>query len=562
LSTAPRITGSDTRGLPKVRANAEGFSGMVESFRNMGQGEVGDLTFMPSLSSAYLETTRNRPRGLRNSRDAERNTEMVRGGLDRKANATVGPNLRPNPLPDIVWLGQSVDWALEFQQSASSVFQEWSTDILCRNDAEGHYHFGGLMWEAFRMLTGPDSEVAGFIGYDRDRADRLGTKWATYVSLFDPDRLSNPGNAADGNAVLMPDGQRRARMRQGREVDEHGAMIGMTVGVRHPSETDTEPFRWEYIPRATDWGRPMGFHWFFKRRPGLQRALTTLAAVLSSISMLSQFSKATLQSAVSHAYLAAYLKTTMTPEQAHDHLAPVENDPLGRTEWEIKANTYNDMNLRFNGKRIPVLGPNDEIKFESMAGTAMDFDPFRNSFLRELASALNVSFEQLSLDFSRVSYSSARQSMITAWANVTFERTMFTNHVASLIYDAVIEEAFALDILRVPAGAPDFYEARQAYTRCSWTGPAMGWVDPLKEIDAARGRMASGVSTLASEATLQGGTWWENILQASIERKFAEQHGVELDFGTGDVGDRASDQADQRAAQEAGADQSDNQGGE
>lgn len=522
-----RITGQTPDG--KIKLRGTGFD--TGEYRQMGLAGRGNTDFTPPVTSAQNEAHRNRPRGLAEARDSERNSELVRGALDRKANTVVGPALRPNPQPDLTWLRQDTEWMLEYQQAASSAFQEWATDLFCRGDAEGHYHFGGMMWQAFRTLTGPDSEVAGYIGYDRERADRLGSKWATFVHLVDPDRLSTPTDIADPEDLLDTG---KPRIIDGREVDRHGYMQALHFSVAHPSDR-AKAQRWERVPRATEFGRPMAFHWFFKRRAGLQRALTTLAAVLSTIQMLGQHSKASLQTAVSHSYMAAYLKTTMDPAQAAAHMAPREDftdaDGNPRSEYDMKLDAYDQLDLRFGAKRIPVLGPNDELKFENLQGSNIDYDPFRNAFLRELASALNVSFEQLSLNFALASYSSTRSSLIESWRQVTFERTMFTNHVGSLVYDAVIEEAFALGILKEPPGAPAFYEARAAYTRCAWTGPAQGWVDPLKEIDATKGRMGSGVSTLQSEASNAGGNWMENILQRSTEQQFAAKHGVTLDTG-------------------------------
>jgi lambda family phage portal protein len=523
-----RVVGQRADGKPKLR----GTGWDSGEYRQMGLKGANQVDFTPPISSAQSEVSRNRARGLVNARDAERNSELVRGALDRKSNTVVGPVLRPNPMPDLQWLQQSPEWMLEYQLAASSAFQEWATDIFCRNDAEGHYHFGGLMWQAFRTLAGPDAEVAGYIGYDRERADAIGSKWATYVHLVDPDRVSTPKDIPDAENLAGTPG--KPRIIDGREVDEFGAMRALHVSVAHPSDR-SKVARWERIPRWTPYGRPQAFHWFFKRRSGLQRALTNLVAVLSTIDMLGQHSRASLQTAVSHSYMAAYLKTTQSPEAAAASMAPREEftdeDGTKRSEYDMKLDAYDKLDLRFGSKRLPILGPNDEIKFENLEGSAIDYDPFRNAFLRELASALNVSFEQLSLNFALASYSSTRSSLMEAWRQVSFERTMFTNHVAGLIYDAVIEEAFALGILKEPPGAPAFYEARAAYTRCSWTGPAQGWVDPLKEIEATKGRMGSGVSTLQNEAAAQGGNWQENILQRSMEQKYAEKHGVMLDVG-------------------------------
>lgn len=543
-----RVTGYRADGKMKLR----GTGWASDEYRNIGLAGRGDTTFTPAVTSAQNESNRYRKTGLANARDAERNSELVRGALDRKSNTVVGPDLRPNPAPDIIWLGQGTDWMLEYQQSASSAFSEWANDLFCRNDAEGHSNFGGMMWQGFRTLAGPDAEVLGYIGYDRERAERLNAKWGTFVHLLDPDRLSTPADRIEDDGRL--EGQ--PRIIKGKEVDGLGYWTALHVQAGHPGDGGEQ--KWERIPRWTAHGRPMGLHWFFKRRAGLQRAITTLAAVLSTVGMLSQHSKASLQTAVSHSYLAAYLKTTMSPDQAAAHMAPraengVDEDGRPLSEYDLKLDAYDELDLRFGDKRIPILGPNDELKFESLEGSAIDYDPFRNAFLRELASALNISFEQLSLNFSLSSYSSTRSALLEAWKQITFERTMFTRHFASLIYDAVIEEAFALGILKEPRGAPAFHEARQAYTRCTWTGPGMGWVDPLKEIEATKGRMGAAVSTLQRESSSQGGNWVEDILQRSVEQKFAAKHGVMLDVGAtaatqaGDETD-AQDQADNAAA--------------
>src|SRR3546814_17092259 len=100
---------------------------------------------------------------------------------------------------------------------------------------------------------------------------------------------------------------------------------------------------------------------------------------------------------------------------------------------------------------------------------------------------------------------------------------MFVNHVAKLVYSAVLEEAFALGILSAPAGAPDFHEARAAYTACTWTGPGMGWVDPLKEANAAAMRKDSLFSTLEQENAAQGNNWRDKLAQRSEERRVGQE---------------------------------------
>ena len=76
-----------------------------------------------------------------------------------------------------------------------------------------------------------------------------------------------------------------------------------------------------------------------------------------------------------------------------------------------------------------------------------------------------------------------------------------------------------------------FYENRQAYLRCAWIGTGRGWVDPVKEAQAAELRMKIGVSTLRDECAEQGKPWREVIEQRARERKYQREvnktHGLE-----------------------------------
>ena len=103
---------------------------------------------------------------------------------------------------------------------------------------------------------------------------------------------------------------------------------------------------------------------------------------------------------------------------------------------------------------------------------------------------------------------------------------MFTSHIAGLIYDAVIEEAFDIGLLEVPPGAPSFDDARTAYTACTWTGPGMGWVDPKKEAEAAGLRVSGRFSTLEQENASQGNNWRDTLDQQAIEHEYARDVGL------------------------------------
>ena len=74
--------------------------------------------------------------------------------------------------------------------------------------------------------------------------------------------------------------------------------------------------------------------------------------------------------------------------------------------------------------------------------------------------------------------------------------------------------------------AADFYTNRFAYTRAKWIGPGRGWIDPVKEAQAAQIRMDAGISTLEDECAEQGLDWEEVLEQRARERSRMEELGL------------------------------------
>lgn len=496
-----RIVGYDEEtGKPRVRVPTDY---MPKPFARM-ESYNGQALFQPKLSGKS-EVQLGRDAALRQVQALERNNELVRGGLDRKTHTVVGASMFPIATPDLAWLGQDVEWGLEYRRSLNSVYNEWGQDNRMLCDAEGHYKINGLLWQGFRTLVGGDAEVGGYIGYDRERADKYSHKWATYVHMIDPARIATPGGRSDDDGTIF----------QGRELDKLGRMTGLHVSRRHPSDGGRDANDFEFIPRETDHGRPMAFHWFFKRRAAVNRAISPLVASLQAFDNYATLDRSLLESAAVNTVISTYIKTTMDPTVVREYLSPAGDE--GKSIFDLKLDAYDQMDLKVGNKRIPVLGPNDELMMENLKGSLVDSDAFRKSFLRNFASAIGISVEALTLDYTDSTYSSIRASALNAMLQIDFERRMYGDHVAALIVDALVEEAFALGILKVPAGAPSFYEARAAYTRVRWIGPGMGWVDPLKEAKGATERWTLGADTLDNIAGGQGQDALENLETKAIE---------------------------------------------
>lgn len=506
-------------GLPK---NLPSFSGNI--FRNL-ETYPGQIFFTPPIMSAKEEGRRTRRDVVRAARHAERLSEHIRGGLDRKADMVVGGRLMVRAMPDFDTLGiEDKDRKAKIRTALEREFKNWGYDRRLLQDGEGHYDFGGLMWLALRNIEGPDGECLGAIQYNEKRAKRFKHRWATFVTIVDPDRLESPPEQA-GNPHVQ----------DGKVVDEHGRAIGYYIRRKHPSDeiTNLDDIKYDLVPRETETGRPVGFHWFVKRRAGQLRGVSTLVTVLKQTGMLDKFDDAYLAAATINQVLATYIQSNSSTRTVANQLAPAG----GATGdiWGIfnkKLDYYDKVKMRVGGARIPVLPPDDEIKMSAVNRAIQDPTLFRNGFLRQFASALGISFEQLSKDFSDANYSAARAALLDIWQGIQRLRFWFGQHVAALVYEAVIEEAIKKsrieDIEDVLSRCP-FDEYRTAWCGCMWTGPGFPQIDPEKEAKAAKILLDAKLES-RTEIIAQRGRDIDAVFdEVEEERADAEARGFMLD---------------------------------
>lgn len=546
-------------GTPRPRSDLtiEGVraSSGARLYRNL-ETSPGQVYLTPPVMSANEELALSRDQAVRQARHVERTSEHVRGGLNKKADLTVGGALRVSAIPDWIQLGfndrkTGIAWSREWSRMAESLFHSWAYSSRLLADSEGNYTFGGQMWMAFRNRSGPDGECAGVIHYDQQRADDYETPWATHVTIIDPQRIETPPEQ-----ILMQLGVDRSYVIDGRLIDRHRRMIGFWVR-EDPDKTLGILTRHIFVPRELKGGRPMGFHWFVKTRGAAQRGITDMVNMLRRNTMLDSYDTNILGAAAVAASMATYIKTSRPKKDVAEDLnvAPGSASIGGADLIDLnklvadKSDYYKALNLRTHGNRIPMMDLDDELIIAAANAATEDPTAFRNNFLREFASALGIDFEQFSGYYGDVNYSSARLALMNIMRGVMRERQMFFPAVPSIIYSAVIEESIVKGWLplspHATGGIDHFYRYREAYTRCKWTAPALGWVDPQKEATAAQIRTdpAAPISTLGDEAAAQGRT-----IEETIEERADEQQML-LDAGLiENLSDRASAKGAQAAA--------------
>lgn len=271
------------------------------------------------------------------------------------------------------------------------------------------------------------------------------------------------------------------------------------------------------MARETAWGRPVVVHFFDKARDGQTRGVSRLAAIAEQMKMGDKYGRVELQAAVLSAILGLYISSPLGPEVIRDMIDDGKFTTLDEARRAIVA----ENKLTFGGVRVPVLPPGDTIESVTVNRPANQFEGFMRQVLRNIAAGLGTSYEQVAMDFSQTNYSSMRAALLEVWRGWNGRRVAFAQRFAQPLRFAVIEEAIDRGLVRLPAGAPGFYEAPGAWLHAKWIGPGRGFVDPKKEAEASALRVRLGLSTMEDEAAeLSGADYAENLAQ--IEREIEE----------------------------------------
>lgn len=222
----------------------------------------------------------------------------------------------------------------------------------------------------------------------------------TQFKMVSPKRVSNPNNIGDTR-----------NCRAGVKINDSGAALGYYVS------DDGYPGwmaqNWTYIPRELPGGRPSFIHVFEPMEDGQTRGANAFYSVMEQMKMLDTLQNTQLQSAIVKAMYAATIESELDTQSAMDFILGADNKEQQSklTGWLGEmASYYSAAPVRPGGARVPHLLPGDSLNLQSAQDTDNGYSTFEQSLLRYIAAGLGVSYEQLSRNYSQMSYSTARAS--------------------------------------------------------------------------------------------------------------------------------------------------------
>lgn len=447
--------------------------------------------------------------------DMIRNHGLTSGAVQTHLDNIIGGGLRLSAKPDYRMLGQSREWAREWQRNTEAKFWHWANDPDRYCDPARRKNFPEMLAQAYRSYL-----TAFEILATAEWLPRRGATYSTAIQMIDPLRLSNPNGMVDSDTL-----------RAGVELGQYGEATAYWIasGLSGDPMAWGRARTWKRVPRETPWGRAVVLHIYEEERAGQTRGKNGIVSVLARMKMLEKFEQAHMQAAILNAMYAAVIESSMDSEAVGAALGAqsVNANAIG-PYMQQRATWHKDGNVRYNGVKIPHLYPGEKLNLLAPQHPNAAFASFEEAALRYIAGGLNLSYEQLSRDYSKTNYSSARAAMLETWRFFASRRKFIANRFATAVYALWLEEAFDRGEVELPPGAPSFYAAKSAWTRCQWIGPGRGHIDPLKEANATKVEMELHLTTLEKECAERGEDWEEVLEQRAEEKKFAAALGVDL----------------------------------
>lgn len=466
---------------------------LMSGFTGTGGGFGGELSsWLTSSQSADAALLPGLDTGNARAADLARNHGYAKSGVQLHVDHIVGNQFKLVYKPNYTVLGldRSSQAFKDFIRNVEARFTDWAEDPDCYIDAERKRTFTMFMREGAgtHCKTG---EITSKVEAIRAR----GTRYMTSIKNINYARLSNPMNRMDSH-----------NLRAGVKMNRHGAAVGYYIRKGHPNDFyfGYDRMKWVYTPRYLPWGRSQFLHFFEPEDSDQTRGINNLLAAMSKMKMLEKFQSTTLQNAIINAMYAAVIESDLPSDEIFKALNGNQSDNTLMKFMNLKSDWHDMANIRLEGSKIAHLLPSEKLSLKGVNAPNASLNEFESGIVRYMAAALNVSYEQLAKDFSKVNYSSARASLLESFRYFMGKRATIISRYATAIFALWFEEAVNIGDIVLPAGAGTFYDNKSAWIRSSWIGAGKSQIDGLKEVKEAVARLEAGISTYEKECALMG----------------------------------------------------------
>ena len=336
-----------------------------------------------------------------------------------------------------------------------------------------------------RLARVADGEAFGLLTSN----ERIDSAVKLDLRLIEADQVATP--------TLVPDTRRYL---DGIRFDADGNPIAYDILRQHPGDgmflVDDE---YDTVP-ASD-----VLHYFRCDRPGQIRGIPDITPALPLFAQLRRFTLAVLAAAETAAEFAGILYTDAPANGEADAAEPFE--PI-----ELE-------------KRMLLTMPGGwkmaQMKSEQPSTT---YAEFKKEILNEIARCLNMPFNVAAGNSSGYNYASGRLDHQTYFKSIRVEQTQLARVVLDRILKAWLREAILIE-----GYLPNSFRTLDSTFEHQWFWDGHEHVDPAKEANAQKIRLASHTTTLAIEFARQGRDWETELKQRAKEIALMRDLGLTIE---------------------------------
>ncbi|MDI4236800.1 phage portal protein [Bradyrhizobium sp. Arg237L] len=431
----------------------------------------------------------------------------------------VGNGLTLSSRPNYAALGISKEASQELSHAIETAWAAWAGNAF-ECDASGRHTLHQLATAVYKsyLLTGESVFLL-------DWKKIAGATTRTKVNLLDSRQL-------DQSISRVAEGNNGGSILQGVQFDKNGRLEGFWIRPFVLGNISTSP-QAIFVKARTSWGRTRVGHVFDLIAAGQIRGVSPLAAALTPAHSKSTLREFALAQALVQSMVATTVESDLDRNTALKSL--MADDPLGGNapagvspdDWAAaRAAYYEAVKINLTPGVVTHMMKGDKLVMHRTQSPNSTYDAFDKSLSREAAKAAGSSAEDVSGDYSQTSFSASRLAQELPWRINKRRRAAIVEPFYKAAFTAWLEEACETGRIKLPKGAPAFWEASDAYSAAVWRGEGKPVADPLKAAQADILEVENGLSTLEAKLGERGLDFEEVVAQRKAEREQLEAAGL------------------------------------
>jgi lambda family phage portal protein len=316
-------------------------------------------------------------------------------------------------------------------------------------------------------------------------------------------------------------------VRMGVEVDAWQRPVAYWLYPRHPGD-----YSMSATPAANTWIRVPAeeiLHVGILDRPTQTRCVPWLHNVMVKLRHMGGYEEAEIVRARASASIMGFIQSPEVDTPG----AP--DDPMGADDVMDGEKVYD-----LTPGIIKELAPGETFNGFAPTSTNAAMEPFMRFMLRSVAAGTGISYESLSRDYSQSNYSSSRLSLTEDRDNWRILQQWLIRRFHQRVFEAWLEMAVLSGVLNLPS----FEATPEIYQCVRWMPRGWDWIDPVKEVAAAKASVRSGFTTVTDVIASKGGDIEDVFRTLRRERDLAEENDLVLETDPAMVDEKGVQQPD------------------